>query len=173
MEENKIEQRYKGEKGRQYHQRRLVPNSAYQWVAKLRAKKISPNIKETDVVLEYGVGTGWNLAEIDCQKKIGFDLLDSLGPIVQAQGIEFIKETKSIRNSSVDVIVCHHVLEHLANPIEVLTEMKRLLRENGKLLLFVPFHKERRYRYFNSDDPSHHLYSWDVQTLGNIRKSCL
>ena len=60
------------------------------------------------------------------------------------------------------------MLEHTGNPPEIIKEIKRILRENGKLLLFVPFEKERRYRHFNPDEPNHHLYSWNVQTLGNL-----
>ena len=51
---------------------------------------------------------------------------------------------------------------------EILKEIKRMLRKNGKLLLFVPFEKERRYRHFNPGEPNHHLYSWNVQTMGNL-----
>jgi hypothetical protein len=34
--------------------------------------------------------------------------------------------------------------------------------------MFVPFEKERSYRRFRRDEPNHHLYSWNVQTLGNL-----
>ena len=170
MEENKTEQRYKGERGRQYHQKRLIPDSAYQWVGRLRAKKISPDINENDTVLEYGVGAGWNLAKLTCRKKIGFDLSEHLRPIVQSHGIEFIKETESIEDSSKNVVICHHVIENVSSPLQALTEIRRMLCKNGKLLLFVPFERGRRYYSFNSNDPSHHLYSWNVQTLGNLIK---
>ena len=39
---------------------------------------------------------------------------------------------------------------------------------DGKLLLFVPYEKERRYRRFDPAEPNHHLFSWNVQTLGNL-----
>jgi len=34
--------------------------------------------------------------------------------------------------------------------------------------LFVPYEKERKYRHYDSKEPNHHLYSWNVQTLGNL-----
>ena len=165
----KIKRRYSGERGREYHEtKRSIPESAYQWVANLRAAKIQPDIRETDAVLEYGVGTGWNLAELKCKNRLGFDLSGHLEPIVQNHGIEFVKDIKTITDASIDVVICHHALEHVSRPPEVLNEIRRILCENGKLLLFVPFEKERRYRRFNPDEPNHHLYSWNVQTLGNI-----
>ncbi len=167
--EDKIKQRYSGERGREYHEKkRSIPDSAYQWVAGLRARKISPNVKETDTVLEYGVGTGWNLAELKCKKRLGFDLSEHLEPIVQSHGIEFVKDIKTIADASIDVVICHHVLEHTGNPPEILEQIRRVLCDKGKLLLFVPFEKERRYRYFNPDEPNHHLYSWNVQSLSNL-----
>lgn len=37
-----------------------------------------------------------------------------------------------------DVIYCIEVLEHLDNPIKVLSEMKRVLRKGGKVIILVP-----------------------------------
>jgi hypothetical protein len=34
--------------------------------------------------------------------------------------------------------------------------------------LFVPYEKERRRRHYDSKETDHHLYSWNVQTLGNL-----
>jgi SAM-dependent methyltransferase len=165
----KIQKRYTGRQGKDYHQtKRSIPDIAYPWVAKLRANKISPYISVNDTVLEYGVGSGWNLAEINCKKRLGFDLSEHLEPILRSHDIEFIKETTSIVGSSIDVVICHHVLEHTPNPPETITEIKRLLNPGGKLLLFVPFEKERRYRRYDPTEPNHHLYSWNVQTLGNL-----
>jgi hypothetical protein len=36
------------------------------------------------------------------------------------------------------------------------------------LLLYVPYEKERRYRAFDPQEINHHLYSWNVQSLGNL-----
>jgi hypothetical protein len=35
-------------------------------------------------------------------------------------------------------------------------------------LLFVPYERERRYRSYHPGESNHHLYSWNVQTLGNL-----
>jgi hypothetical protein len=34
--------------------------------------------------------------------------------------------------------------------------------------LFVPYEKEKRYHRYDPKEPNHHLYSWNVQTLGNL-----
>ena len=74
----------------------------------------------------------------------------------------------ALPGATVDVAVCHHTLEHVMQPAAALAEIGRLLRPGGRLLLFVPFERERKYRRFDPAEPNHHLYSWNVQTLGNL-----
>lgn len=173
MSEEKATRHYVGEAGQQYHQqKRSIPESAFPWVAKLRAEKISPYLTETDTVFEFGVGFGWNLAQLHCARRFGHDVSHFLEPIVQKHGIDFVSDTSSISDNSVDVAICHHTLEHVLNPAEVLREIQRVLRPHGKLLLFAPYEKERRYCRYNPSEPNHHLYSWNVQTLGNLVEEC-
>jgi SAM-dependent methyltransferase len=163
---------YRGEKGRVYHeQKRGIPEAAFPWVARHRAQKISPYVKATDVVFEYGVGWGWNVAELKCARKIGFDIADAVRENVKARGIEFIRP-EDLPNESVDVIICHHTLEHVENPMSALTQMRTLLKPGGKLLLFVPFEREAKYTRFDPNEPNHHLFSWNCQTLGNLVQDC-
>jgi SAM-dependent methyltransferase len=160
---------YQGDAGRRYQQhKRGIPDSAVAWVARLRAEKIAPSIRPADVVLEYGVGLGWNLAALQCRRKIGFDVADFLEPSVRALGIEYIAETKTIADGTMDVVLCHHTLEHVAEPPAVLREIRRLLAPGGKLLLFVPLERGAKYNQFIPGEPNHHLYSWNTQTLGNL-----
>jgi len=163
------EQHYQGDAGRDYHAvKRGIPPEAYLWVAPHRARKLAPHIRETDVVFEYGVGSGWNLAALKCARRIGCDVSDFLAPTVREHGIEFITDSSEVKDGSVDVAICHHTLEHVESPMAVLHELRRVLRPGGTLLLFVPFESEARYQRYNPTEPNHHLYSWNVQTLGNL-----
>lgn len=166
------EEHYRGEAGQRYQQeKRGVPERAIPWVARLRAEKFRPFIKPTDVVVELGVGQGWNLAQLHCAKRIGADLEDFLPIDLKASGVEFVHDSSSIPDESANVIICHHVLEHVENPPEMLREAKRILKRGGYLLLYVPFEKEKRYRRYDPNEPNHHLYSWNVQTLSNLASS--
>jgi len=163
------ERHYLGEAGQRYHrEKRALPETAIPWVARLRAEKLAPHVRPSDVVLEYGAGLGWNLARLPCRRKLAFDLADFLAPSISAAGVEFLPDTKSLPGAAADVVICHHALEHLLQPAAALQEMGRLLQPDGKLLLFAPFERERKYRRFDPAEPNHHLYSWNVQTLGNL-----
>lgn len=163
------ERHYQGEAGRRYQElKRGIPEVALPWIARLRAEKFAPHVRSGDAVLEYGVGLGWNLAELKCGRKIGFDVGGFLEPAARALGIEFITDTKAVADNSMDIVLCHHTLEHVPDPPSALREMRRMLAPSGKLLLYVPFEREAKYKNFNPADPNHHLYSWNVQTLGNL-----
>ena len=163
------ERHYRGEAGKRYHgEKRAIPDAAIPWVARLRAEKLAAQARPSDVVLEYGAGFGWNLARLDCRRKLAFDLAYLLPPSIRAAGVEFVPDTTALPGATVDVAVCHHTLEHVMQPAAALAEIGRLLRPAGKLLLFVPFERERKYRRFDPAEPNHHLYSWNVQTLGNL-----
>lgn len=166
---NKVERRYRGEAGRAYHQAtHSVPDISYSWVARLRAEKIGPYVHAKDTVLEYGVGIGWNLARIACERRLGFDLSETVEVVVESHGIEFVRDIGNISDKSIDAAICHHVLEHTSHPADVLEEIRRILRHKGVLLLFVPYERERRFRRYHAKEANHHLYSWNVQTLGNL-----
>ncbi|HEV7923713.1 MAG TPA: class I SAM-dependent methyltransferase [Verrucomicrobiae bacterium] len=163
------ERHYRGDAGRRYQEsKRGLPEQAIPWVAALRSRKFAPLIGSDDVVLEYGVGSGWNLGALACRRKIGFDIADFLEASLRAQGIEFVADTKVLPDAVADVVICHHTLEHVLHPSDVLEEIRRLLKPAGRLLLYVPFEREGRYEHFNPAEPNHHLYSWNVQTLGNL-----
>jgi SAM-dependent methyltransferase len=169
MPESKIERWYKGEQGKAYHHgKRALPENAVPWVARLRAEKIQKYVRETDCILEIGIGFGWNLAELRCAKRVGFDIENSLADSVMRSKITFVEKIEDMPSGSFDVILSHHMLEHVITPASTLQECHRLLRPGGTLLLFVPWEKERRYTSYNPEEPNHHLYSWNVQTLGTL-----
>jgi SAM-dependent methyltransferase len=169
----KIRERYTGESGRSYHERRFaIPEAAYPWVARVRARKIAPQVSAEDRVVEFGVGHGWNLAALTCRERVGFDVAAHVAPIVREHGIAFVERAEVLRSGSADVLICHHVLEHVPDPVETLAELRRILSPKGRLLLFVPYETGRRFRHYAADEPDHHLFSWTPQTLGNLVHDC-
>ncbi len=172
MSRENVTRKYQGQEGQLYHQMKHgVPEERYAWVARDRARKIQRYVSGGDVVFEYGVGTGWNLAALECRVKIGYDISESVAEIVEKHMIKFVDDTSLIAENSVDVGICHHVLEHVPSPIEVLDSVRKKLRRDGKLLLFAPYQFERRYRHFSREDTDHHIYSWNVQTLSSLVES--
>jgi SAM-dependent methyltransferase len=162
---------YTGAAGREYHEKKhVLPPAAVNWISKLRAEKIQAYVQPTDTVFEFGAGYGWNLLSLRCARRIAFDISEHAGS--SDSMIEWVRDTDALPEQSANIVICHHALEHVIRPAESLEKMRRLLRPGGRLLLYVPFEKERRYRRFNPTEPNHHLYSWNVQTLGNLVTEC-
>ena len=160
---------YSGQLGKKYHeQKRHLHPTALPWVMELRAKKFQPHVRASDLVFEMGVGSGWNLGRLNCAKRLGCDAADFLEKDVKALDITFFRNIKDVPTAIADVAICHQTLEHLLHPAATLTELLRILKPSGQLILHVPWERERRYARYRPEEPNHHLYNWNAQNIGNL-----
>ena len=93
-----------------------------------------------DTVLEVGAGTGNFLAQFEGCRQIAVDLTrgmleqarvrNPLMEIVQADGAAL-----PIRSRSIDLACSAQVFHHIRHPIPVLKEMRRILAEDGRVLI--------------------------------------
>jgi SAM-dependent methyltransferase len=170
---NKALKFYTGDRGRNYHQTvNCVDKHSFHQVALARKKKLQPFISNNDTILEFGSGTGWNISELNCKRKIAFDVSDQFKQDFEKIGIEFVSDVSLVPDNSIDKVICHHVLEHLPSPAQALEEIRRILSPDGYLLLFVPVEEGLRFSFYNRNDQNHHLYSWNCQSLGNLISLC-
>jgi 2-polyprenyl-3-methyl-5-hydroxy-6-metoxy-1,4-benzoquinol methylase len=95
------------------------------------------------VVMEVGAGTlyiGEKLvAEDGVSQYIAID--PSLKQKVFMPGIEIVSEyfdNNKYSDSSVDYLFSFHCLEHVPDPVYFLTELHRLIRDNGRIVLSFP-----------------------------------
>ena len=74
-------------------------------------------------------------------------------------GTQFICDStdlQSIEDSKYDCVLACHCLEHIANPLRALGEWKRVLTENGLLLLILP-HKDGGFDWRRPITPLTHM----------------
>ncbi len=134
----------------------------------LRAEKFQRHVRPEDVVVELGVGSGWNLGRLRCARRIGVDTATFLGERVAALGIEFLTDLAALPEATADVAICHQTLEHMLEPAAALRALARVLKRGGRLVLHVPWERERRYGHYRTTEPNHHLYNWNAQNVGNL-----
>ena len=160
---------YHGSSGHAYHEdKRGLRPECLPWLMALRAEKFQRHVRPDDVVFELGVGSGWNLGRLRCARRIGCDTSDFLAERVKALEIEFVTDIASVPDASAHVAICHQTLEHLLEPATALRQLARVLKPQGKLILHVPWERERRYARYLATEPNHHLYNWNAQNLGNL-----
>ena len=162
---------YHGQAGAMYHEATYKSTELIQnTVAKSRAQKFQQFVKETDTVLEYGIGKGYNLIELHCREKVGYDVAEYCRAQVEPRGIYFTSDIQEVLKwkDRFDIVICHHVLEHVSNPTLELSRIRRLLKPTGRLLLCVPFDNQRRFRRFAPGDLDMHLFAWTTQSICNL-----
>jgi SAM-dependent methyltransferase len=164
-----VSARYQGVAGQQYHRAVHRADDYTRCVlARSRWRKFRRFVTPDDDVLEYGAGTCVNLLEMVCRHRVAYDLSDAGASVAARNGIEFVTNLSELAGREFSVVVCHHTLEHVPDPLATLDEIKSLLRPGGLLVLCVPFETARTYRRYFPGEPNHHLFSWNPLTLGNL-----
>jgi len=81
------------------------------------------------------------------------------------------------RAETFNIIVAFEVCEHLFNPSQALTEMRRVLKSNGKIIISIPNVWRigrivtwllKRMDSLKSDGVTYHCQIWDVYELNNL-----
>jgi 2-polyprenyl-3-methyl-5-hydroxy-6-metoxy-1,4-benzoquinol methylase len=106
------------------------------------------------LILDIGAGTGdfLTVAKNDGWKTIGVEPSEKAKAIAKNKGVSFVEKTSELESHSFDVISMWHVLEHVPNLEEQITELKRLLKPTGTLIVAVP--------NFKSFDAKHYGKFW-------------
>ncbi|MCB2171309.1 class I SAM-dependent methyltransferase [archaeon] len=120
---------------------------------KLQALSLFPSPPRT--VLDVGCGTGMlaGLLSEAGYKVVGIDLSDVAVQKCRARGIEAyqqdLAEKLQFSDNTFDCILMSEVIEHLVDPIQVLKELRRVLKINGVMVITTPNSSfiTRRFRY--------------------------
>lgn len=143
------------------------------------ARKLKGLKREKVGVLEIGCGRGEVLADLRGVGKWelkGVELSPYASQIAREKfGLDVITGTifdATFPPESFDVVLMKHVLEHVPNPRETLSEIHRILRDNGKLLLWTPNIKSLEAqvwgRHWHGLEIPRHLYHFSPETLTKL-----
>jgi ubiquinone/menaquinone biosynthesis C-methylase UbiE len=124
------------------------------WVRNFFFAPLRPYL--TGMVLDVGCGIGEVANHVrDRTKYLGVDINPYCVDYLKEKGL-WAKQGSAyeipLTNSSVDVVIMSHVLEHLEQPHKALAEISRVLRNNGFLIIIVPMIKG-----FGMD-PTHQIF---------------
>ncbi len=107
-----------------------MPADIYDWIAQL---------KSDQWVLDVGSGPGsFPRAEFSCRWLALDDDARAFTTKVRYSRVAGKGHQLPVRDGSIDLLICHHSLEHLAPLDETLAEMARVLKPGGKCYISVP-----------------------------------
>jgi SAM-dependent methyltransferase len=118
-------------------------------------------------ILDVGCGTGANLQMLSqFGRAEGVDVSSEALEFCRARGLVKVKqgaaETLPYEDSSFDLVTALDVVEHLDDDLSGLREMRRVLRPDGRALLFVPAFM---FLWGVQDDISHHRRRYTLREL--------
>ena len=92
-----------------------------------------------DAILDVGCGSGMLLGKL---YKMGFTDLTGIDPFIKQEqdygAIKILKKEIDAVDGRFDVVMMHHALEHMADPLQALKKAWSLLNENKYLLVRIP-----------------------------------
>lgn len=104
-------------------------------------------------VVDIGCGKGWITKDLPFAVVVKTDI--SVRQVKSVSGkTKFVSDAEALplKDSVADVVVCSDVLEHVLAPKQMASEITRVLRPHGRLLLAVPWqqdlsaYKDTRYK---------------------------
>ena len=114
---------------------------------------------------------GYSVTGIDFDREAVEQARSVVGDHVYTLSLEeFLEKT----DRRYDVVTFFEVLEHMDNPLEFMSAIRRVLKDGGHIALSVP-NRCRWSRAINVsyvDFPPHHLTRWDTVSLGNFLRQC-
>jgi SAM-dependent methyltransferase len=134
---------------------------------RLDRRKFEPEIRPTDVVVDFGCGTGAILQQLSARAKIGIEVSEVARRAAAERGLDTVGSAAELDAESVDVVISNHALEHTLRPLDELRGLHRILRRGGKLVLWLPL-DDWRVQRSAAPDANHHLYTWTPQLLRNL-----
>ena len=120
-------------------------------------------------ILDVGTGTGGKLLFFKQFGEVaGVDVSEKAVEFCRKRGLTEVlpcpAEKMIFQDKSFDIITCLDVLEHVTDPVEVLRELKRVLKDEGRLIVTVPAFK---ILWSQHDDALCHLRRYRSRSLRN------
>jgi len=158
--------------------KRSLFEKAYQFVKSIALKKKLNLINSLQInkgsILDIGAGTGDFLliAKQNGWETVGVEPSEKAKSIAKKKGVSFVEATSELDDRAFDVISMWHVLEHVPNLENQITELKRLLKPNGTLIIAVPNFKSFDAKYYGkfwaAYDVPIHFWHFSKTAIGKI-----
>lgn len=159
---------------------------ALMYLIPLRRREADAGIRFLDAkpqgrLLDVGCGSGEWLAlmrELGWQVE-GLDFDQNAVEVANRNGLKVRcggLEEQKYPDGSFDAVTLNHVIEHVPDPLQTVTECLRVLKPGGKLVVFTPNNSSLSHQWFKGDwrglEPPRHLHIFSMNSmLGMLAKA--
>ena len=151
--------------------RQIIRGFLERLVNELKADRLRERGSRSEIkILDVGCGTGANLEMLaQFGEAEGVDVSEEALSFCQGRGLANVKqgaaETLPYDDNSFDLVTGLDVVEHLDDDLAGLQEMRRVLRSDGRALLFVPAFM---FLWGVQDDVSNHRRRYTMKELKRV-----
>jgi SAM-dependent methyltransferase len=128
------------------------------------ASLVTIKARPTDHILDMGCGA--TASFLNTMARLGFKNLLGADPFISSDtvsslGVKIIKKYLSGLEGPFDLIMFHHSFEHVSDPQETLSNVRKLLKPGGRCLIRMPMPSSETFEVYGADwvalDPPRHL----------------
>ncbi|GGG93390.1 methyltransferase [Polaribacter pacificus] len=159
---------------------KTIVDKIYQGVRKFtlqkKVKLINSFNSSTKLLLDVGCGTGDFLKQANENGWSVTGVEPNLGArnLASSKGISVFEDLTALENQQYDVISLWHVLEHVEQLDEYLNQIKKLLKEDGVLIIAVPnfnsYDAEYYKNFWAAYDVPRHVWHFSQQAISKLMK---
>ncbi|MBI4095129.1 MAG: class I SAM-dependent methyltransferase [Candidatus Liptonbacteria bacterium] len=141
-----------------------------------------PYYRDNGSLLDIGCGSGQfmsSMKRVGWTEVVGIDFSERAVGVAKKRGLDaHVGTVGELRfpDSHFDAITMHHVFEHLPDPKEMLSEAKRILKDDGEVIITVPNTGSFLARLFGKNwfgfEIPRHLYNYNKKNLLTLLSQC-
>ena len=123
-------------------------------------------------ILDFGCGKGGflQLSKAISKKSIGLEINNVNREYINNIGVTCIKSLSELNDDKFDLITLNHVFEHLNDPINILVDLKKYLKDDGIIIIEVPHARDLLLETFNLESFKNFTL-WSEHLILHTRKS--
>jgi 2-polyprenyl-3-methyl-5-hydroxy-6-metoxy-1,4-benzoquinol methylase len=128
-------------------------------------------------LLDVGCGSGeWLVTMCELGWRVeGIDFDEDAVGVAKQKGLDVrcgTLEQQNFPDGIFDAVTLNHVIEHLPDPKRTILECARILKPDGKLVIFTPNSSSLGHKVFQQNwrglEPPRHLYLFSMQSLRSL-----